>query len=675
MRRLLSLHFAFLLLSFSVFSKDIPVDEARTVAVNFLSNSQSNSLKSASSFSLTLVTSPSAGYFHSSSKKTTVEGQLYYIFNINENDGFIIVSGDDGAVPVLGYSSGRSFDSSMLPPNFKKWLEDYKRQLRYISEHPSEVSRAVKEQWDNLLAGEPAVKKNTAADVGPLLTTRWNQSPYYNDLCPYDSKNGEKAVTGCAATAMAQIMKYWEYPSQGSGFHSYPHDTYGIISANFGSTTFDWASMPDDVTSQNVAVATLMYDCGVSINMDYDVASNGGSGAYVISNRSPVENCVEFALKEYFGYKNSLYGIQRADYATPDWINILKTELEAGRPVEYTGSGEEGGHAFVCDGFDSNDYFHFNWGWGGYADGYFVSDALDPLGTGIGGGSGSYNSNQQALIGIEPPDIAIQHNISLYASISISDDPVWYTQAFDIHTDIANLGTTTFNGEVGMAIFDENYAFVDFAATQAGLSLAPNMHFTDGLTFSNPGLVSLLPGNYNAILCYRAEGGNWMAAKPGSYTNLLPFKVSYSSDIELYSDFFISTGDEITANQPFSVKADIINNGSLKFAGDFQVALYDMQGNFADLIDTRTGATMDPGYYYPDVEFHSNGISVTPGTYLMALLYRPNAGDWTLSGSSSYPNPVKIIVKATPLQPDKYESNNASNTFYRSAGQATSTYC
>ena len=237
-------------------------------------------------------------------------------------------------------------------------------------------------------------------------------------------------------------------------------------------------------------------------------------------------------------------------------------------------------------------------------------------------------------------------------------------QAFDIHTDIANLGTTTFNGEVGMAIFDENYTFVDFAATQTGLSLAPGMHFTDGLTFSNPGLVSLLPGNYNAILYYRVEGGNWMAAAPGSYTNLLPFKVYYSSDIELYSDFLISTGGEITANQPFSVKADIINNGSLKFTGDFQVALYDMQGNFADLVETQTGADLDPGYYYDDVEFHSNGISVTPGTYLMALLYRPDAGDWTLSGSSSYPNPVKIIVKATPLLPDKYESNNAEEEAY-----------
>ena len=233
MRRLLSLHFAFLLLSFSVFSKDIPVDEARTVAVNFLTSSQSNSLKSASSFSLTLVSTPTAGYFHSSTKKATVERQLYYIFNINENDGFIIVSGDDGAVPVLGYSSGRSFDSSMLPPNFKKWLEDYKKQLRYISEHPSEVSQAVKEQWENLLAGEPEVKKNT----GPLsvrsLLRNGIRVPIITTYAHMTVSVGVKAVTGCVATAMAQIMKYWEYPTRGRDFIPIHHETYGYHLGQF----------------------------------------------------------------------------------------------------------------------------------------------------------------------------------------------------------------------------------------------------------------------------------------------------------------------------------------------------------------------------------------------------------------------------------------------------------
>ncbi len=652
-------------LAFTVYAsgKDVPVDRARTVATRFLLINQPGRLKSGPSFRLELVEMPS-GSPGMTALKSAPSGQPVYIFNINAQDGFILVSGDDGAVPVLGYALSGTFDPVRIPSNFKKWFEGYKEQIRYIRAHPGEVTREVETLWEELSSGISSLPKVQAGQVGPLLTSQWNQSPYYNALCPLDNEEGERTVTGCAATAMAQIMNYWEYPVRGSGFHSYQHDTYGNLSANFGSTTYDWSSMPDNLTGPNLAVATLMYHCGVSIDMDYGTASNGGSGAYLVSLRSPVENCVEYALKTYFGYKQSLHGIVRQNYTTSTWIAALKTELDAGKPVAYAGSGSEGGHAFVCDGYDSNNYFHFNWGWSGYYDGFFSLDALDPEGTGIGGGSGGYNSNQQALIGIEPPDNTVNYDLTLYASLTISENPVRYTRAFDLKTDVANFGKTTFSGDMAIAMFDENYRFVEFGGLMEGLSLGSNMHFSEGLTFSNPGSVTLLPGNYHAITFFRPTGGDWTAAGDGSFTNNLPFKIYYTSDIELYDDFVISTGDAITSGQPFTVTADILNNGTQVFNGDFEVALYDIEGNYAAPIETVSGADLQPGYYYDDMAFHSEGLTVTPGTYLLALSHKPAGGEWILSGSSNHANPVKIIVKAAPVGADKYENNDTGEKAY-----------
>ena len=154
---------------------------------------------------------------------------------------------------------------------------------------------------------------------------------------------------------MAQIMKFWNYPETGSGFHSYNHPAYGTLSANFGSTTYQWSLMPNVVSSSNSAVATLMYHCGVSVNMVYDIAAKGGSSAQTLD--------VAAALKTYFGYSSTVEGKYRKDYTDAQWIDLLKTELNAGRPVQYAGTGSSGGHSFVCDGYNSNDFFHMNWGW------------------------------------------------------------------------------------------------------------------------------------------------------------------------------------------------------------------------------------------------------------------------------------------------------------------------
>ena len=201
---------------------------------------------------------------------------------------------------------------------------------------------------------------------------------------------------------MAQIMKYWNYPAQGIGSHSYTPYTrpdLGVQSANFGETTYEWANMPNQLsqsstTTQINAIATLMYHCGVSVDMMYDISSNGGSGAY--------SNDIPYALVNYFNYKSTATYLTKSSYTDNNWIALLKSELNAGRPIEYNGSGSGGGHAFVCDGYDNNNKFHFNWGWSGQNDGFFALTSLNPGSGGSGGGSYNFTNDQNAVIGIEP---------------------------------------------------------------------------------------------------------------------------------------------------------------------------------------------------------------------------------------------------------------------------------
>ena len=281
------------------------------------------------------------------------ETVYFYVFNFGTN-GFVIVSGDDDVLPILGYSNEGNFDVDDIPTNTKKWLEEYKNQIRYVIYNNIPATYGIVNEWDELRHSKKGDFVSKAA-VAPLLTTKWDQSPYYNALCPMDNQYGQRTVTGCVATAMAQVMKYWNYPAKGTGFHSYSHSKYGTLSANFGSTTYQWSLMPNSVNSSNSAVATLMYHCGVSVNMHYGVSAVGGSGA----NTLDVAN----ALKIYFGYKNTVEGKSRVNYSDTQWKNLLKNELNNYRPIQYAGAGTGGGHSFVCDGYDNNDFFHFNWGW------------------------------------------------------------------------------------------------------------------------------------------------------------------------------------------------------------------------------------------------------------------------------------------------------------------------
>ena len=227
----------------------------------------------------------------------------------------------------------------------------------------------------------------------------WDQSAPYNDLCP--EYNGTRSVTGCVATAMAQVMRYHKYPAKGKGSNSYTSQTLALAASfDFASTTFDWDNMLPQYVSgsytddQAKAVATLMYACGVSVDMDY-TPDDSGAMPYAAAE----------ALINNFEYSSNIRFLQRDYYQYAEWMDLIKTEISNSRPIMYDGQSTEGGHEFVFDGYDENDMVHVNWGWSGVNDGYFAISALAPSSLGIGGGTnlgGGFSSDQGMIIGIQP---------------------------------------------------------------------------------------------------------------------------------------------------------------------------------------------------------------------------------------------------------------------------------
>lgn len=650
------------IVNLSVLGKSVNPETAKNAARNFVLHQSQTLIKSAElELFFTLETNDPVVL----SKTGTQAEPVYYIYNVNKNGGFIIMAGDDAVTPVLGYSFTSGYSGQNMPPALVKLLEKYKQEIIFIKQNGLEADAALARDWYQLTTGK-FVETRSGSAVSPLCSTTWDQSPYYNAQCPYDYTYSQRTVTGCAATAMAQIMKFWNYPANGTGFHSYSHNTYGTLSANFGNTSYDWGNMPNHLTGSSTAVATLMYHCGVSVEMNYGVASQGGSGAYVISSASPVTHCVEYALKTYFGYNSTmLQGLERKNYTDATWISKLKTDLDAGRPIQYAGFGQ-GGHTFVCDGYDNSNNFHFNWGWGGMYDGYFNINALNPGSGGTGGGAGTYNNGQQALLGIKPiTGGGGNASLQIYSSITITPNPITYANSFTVNVDVWNNGSTTYNDSFVAAIFNSSGVFVDIIDELPSGGLPSGYHYTSGLTFSNTGLTSATPGNYIIAFYYKNATNGWQLIPAGSYANTTWVTIQgIYNEMSLY-DSISPTPQTIVQKQAFSVHTDIANYGSTSFNGDISIDLHDISGKWISTIDQKTGVSLNAGYHWTSgVTFNSTGLDVDPGNYLLVVWDKPSGGSWEIVGSGSYSNPVTVRIVVPSLNPDPYERNNTIDSTY-----------
>jgi len=632
MKKSISTLLIILFVSGFAMAKKVNLDKARKVATTFVEKQKHYSYTNLTlAYSYELTT-------QSEFVPDIIETlPLLYVFNIGSDNGVILVSGDDVAMPILGYTTSGSFDHLSLPINFKKWIDGYQMEILEAIENETAGTQKVNELWNALLEG--IYENDNTRAVGPLVSSTWNQAPYYNDLCPGGS------VTGCVATAMAQVMKYWNHPAQGTGSHSYNHPVYGTQTANFGSTTYEWSQMPNYISAPNNAVAVLNYHCGVSVDMNY---SPQWSGAYVIEKVNPV--CAESALKNYFGYSNSTHGELSSEFSSSQWMQMIYNDLDAGNPIVYCGASSDGqgGHAFVCDGYDAGEFFHFNWGWGGAHDGFFQLDAMDTP-------NGSFSHHQRAIFGLVPETTTSTHDLRLYDNLVVNPSNISLGDGFTVNAVIGNFGNYDFTGEFAAYIFDGNGNSVDYVDIISG-SLTSNYYNT--FSFSTTGISSLLPGSYTISIYYRESGGEWVYVGNGDYNNSVSLTVGNVSDIELYSPWNISCGTTITQYQSFDIYIDIANNGSTIFNGALDVSLYDLEGNFVETIGSIGNQYLNPGYYY-SYTFSSYGLTIAPGTYLLALGHTPNYGNWMLSGSSFYPNPIQVIIREPAEQADIYEPNDA----------------
>jgi len=656
-----------LLLTYNLaISKPVSENSAQIVGRNFVATRHNASAQNKTGATLTLAYK-SLSSSPTLSANTTSPQAVYYIFNTG--NGFVVIAGDDAASPILAYSNEGNFDSKKISSSVSYMLGNYQSQIEYIIANNIPATSAISAKWDALINNK-SLSALATSTVSPLMSTTWNQLPYYNFDCPYDNTKDSFTVTGCVATAMAQVLKFWGYPSTGSGFYSYSDPHYGTQSANFSSTTYDWNAMPNSVTSTNNAVATLMYHCGVSVNMNYGVEE---SSSYVISAASPVTNCAEYALKTYFGYSGSLKGLARSSYDDADWINLLEKELNAGRPVIYAGYGSQGGHCFDFDGYDGNNYFHVNWGWGGIDNGYFSIDALNPSVLGTGGGGGGFNGDQQAIIGIEPSSGGGSHSsaptdsISLYDQVTLSSSSIKYGQSFSANVNLQNTGVDTFKGAYCAAIFDNNNNFFSYIDSFTSIVLPPNFVYKNDISFAYNGSLTLLPGKYSISIFYHGVGEGWkLVANAGSYINYAPLNVINPGALEMYAAMKVTPGTTLIQNASATVNLDIINTTSSTFNGLYDVSLYNLDGTHAATIQTLTSQSLPSNDHYTNgLTFSTSNLNVSPGTYLMAMQYEASgSSNSSLTGSTNYPNPIKVIVEAAPLYPDVYEPDNTFSTAY-----------
>ncbi len=415
---------AALMLSMTVLAERVSQEDAALVANNFMNVGNTVSgVQKAPAKKMVLK------------KAATASENQYYVYENANGEGWVMVAANDVVSPILAYSNTGTFRTDNQPVNVRTWLGKYDKFITKIEADGAAQDEEVAAEWSALKKGVRKAKGD--AVVGPLVKTTWDQDNPYWTLTPNGSGSIGKAYTGCVATAMAQVMNYWQWPKKGTGSHTYQpimqldddgdgypdRDTIiypGNLTANFGETTYDWDNMLNKytnsaTTAQKNAVATLMFHCGVSVEMMYGDANYGGSGTYTVNYGDEEDHaCAQNALWMNFGYKKStITGYMRDGFSyqgttyyekwtDAEWTAMVKEELDKKHPIMYGGASDEGGHSFICDGYDDSNYFHFNWGWSGSNDGYYKLSSLKPGSGGAGGGGYDFSEDQDVLIGIVP---------------------------------------------------------------------------------------------------------------------------------------------------------------------------------------------------------------------------------------------------------------------------------
>lgn len=574
----------------------------------------------------------------------------YYAFNLEQ--GYVIVSGDDEMTELVGYAENGFFDAENVPPQMQLWLDGY---AEYVAAVQSGKAKARK----ILLSDSPSVV------VEPLVTTKWNQDAPFNNFAPEytdDNNNTQRCATGCAATAMAQIMKFHNWPEQGVGHYSYEHQSFGTISSNFSEHVYDWTNMIDRYNNgeysnvQADAVALLMKDCGVSLNMNYGPVSGASIYSY-----TP-------AFKNYFRYSSRT--VNRSGCETAEFTKIITDELQEGRPIIYCGTGEDGGHAFVVDGYDTNYFLHVNWGWGGYSDGYFDMNYMDPTGLGIGGGSGAFKWNQGIVLarplkdGVEPYEFIQQLCFVLYNDVKggIFCEQEMPANKGDVVTillrNTANLSGESFFGSLNVGVFDDSGALVTMGNEERiENNNGELLEFQSGSLYSvdlpmTLNTAGIADGNYIVRAMSKANGDVWRKFASTDCLNMTVAdgKVSLVSPTPNISLTGIgSYNGNVYKGNPFSVNITIHNGSSIPADGSILFKVTDSETG-----DALSGSLR--AIVYDNCDFRSNiAFSTTNDFFAIGKTYNISFTGFQTTDGKTLPinNTIPLsfsIVENTEVQ-------------------------
>ena len=543
------------------------------------------------------------------------EQPYYYVFNAGDDGGYVIVSGDDRVEPILGYVDQGSFDPDNIPENMRSWLQTYADEIKYIV-------------VNDIQPDSPLLKKRnriqgTRHSVGEILTTRWNQGSPYNITCPkyYKKEDGTRhyPATGCTATAMAQVLYFYKYPEKTkavipSHSNTYTYTTDGGKTTKTATVTtpaiprntvIDWDNMRDTynwididhANAQDTAVANLMLYCGQAVKMGWGPSSGANFSAEAYIN--------------YFGYDSRAYVGERSNYSIDDWFDLLYNEIDLGFPVLFSGFSSGGGHAFVLDGFDGENLFHLNWGWGGGSNGWFLVGILNPgdnSGIGASSSSDGYSMSQRALFNLRLPRAPKEEGY-----LSISDVSVTNTSIKAKYTNRTG-STNTFHA--GIVMLDENEELVLVGTKQNITGLANNS--SKSLTFPMTG--KLTEGTYRLSPASKPSKSEEWQAEFDFENQYIEAVVDSEGDVALSLkkpipttesisiDTIVFPGNRVQKEQQ-EIKVTFRNNGKEYFRTIYLLASKTQQKVYTEsksIVACRAGETVDVSYFFtPD----------TTGTY------------------------------------------------------------
>ncbi len=588
---------------------------------------------------------------------STDEEAYYYVFNAGNDGGYVIVSGDDRTEPILGYVDHGSFDPENIPDNMRSWLQGYADEIKYIIDN-------------NIKTGDPRIRKRnkvagTKHAVPELLSTRWNQSRPYNILCPmyYKQEDGTRdyPATGCTATAMAQVIAFYKFPDKTKAIipahsNTYTYTENGVqksatvtAPAIPRNTVIDWENMRDTYNwpnghvsnAQDSAVAKLMLLCGQSVKMGWGPSSGANFDAEVFI--------------KIFGYDTSAYKANRSDYSIDDWFDMCYKDISEGYPICFAGFASGGGHAFVLDGFDGDNLFHVNWGWGGGSNGWFLVGILNPGDTsGIGASSSSdgYSMGQYAVFNLRLPD---NNNADTYLYMK----DVAVTNNTSIKTTFENRSTISGSFNTAIVKLDDDGGLSVVGSQQSISSMASGSSQTKTFNLKNKlpeGTYKLSPANKAARNTeWRTKYNlrdHYIEAVVDSTGALTLTPVNISSGNSISIDTIVFPGTRIAGKQQ-EVKVTFRNDGDEYnreihfFASKTNQKVYT---NTRSIVAVRSGETVDVSYYFTPAE---------TGTYNLWFCTESNGNGEVGRGT------MEVITEAQAskanLTVSSYNATNAVN--------------